>query len=70
MENNEIIDLRKISVYNLLANPSKYLSKEKKYMLICEHGIQSKKTSEILNKMGYYTYSMRNGISDKKTKKD
>ena len=50
------IDLRKILIYQLLANPNKYLSKNEEYLLVCEHGIQSKKLSEILNNMGYHTY--------------
>lgn len=55
----EIIDLRKISIYQILANPSKYLSKDKEYLIVCEHGVKSKKTSDILNKMGYHTYSIK-----------
>ena len=53
----EIIDLRKISIYQILANPDKYLSKDKEYLIVCEHGVKSKKTCEILNNMGYHTYS-------------
>ena len=59
----EIIDLTKISVYSLLANPSNFLSKNKEYLLICENGIKSKKASEILNKMGYNTFSLKKEIN-------
>ena len=55
----ETIDLSEISIYHLLANPDKYLKKDKEYLIICEKGIKSKKTSEILNKMGYHTHSRK-----------
>ena len=47
---------------NLLINPSKYLDKNKTYLLVCEYGIKSKKTSEILNRQGFHTFSLKNGL--------
>lgn len=72
----EIIDIRNYSLYNvshlpnsvnidfykLIVEPGKYLNKNKKYLLVCLYGIKSKRTSEILNKMGYQTYSLKGGI--------
>ena len=47
---------------HLIIEPEKYLSKKRKYLLICEYGIKSKKTSMILNNMGYHTFSLIDGI--------
>lgn len=46
----------------LIINPENYLNKNNNYLLICEYGIKSKKTSIILNKLGYKTYSLANGM--------
>ena len=46
----------------LIIEPSKYLNFNNKYLLVCEYGIKSKKTSLMLNKMGYHTFSLINGI--------
>ncbi len=72
-----IIDLRDSPAYNqyhlphsinisfskLLIEPDKYLTKNKKYLLVCDYGIKSFKTSQILNNMGYSTYSLKGGIN-------
>lgn len=50
-----------ISFYQLIVYPSKYLDKKKKYLLVCNYGIKSKKTSEILNRNGYHTFSLKKG---------
>lgn len=74
---NQIIDLRdkekflrnhfnnaiNVSLNYLLIYPERYLDKKKKYLLVCDYGISSKKTSDILNKLGYTTYSLKNGVS-------
>ena len=54
---------KNIELYKLIIEPSKYLLKNKKYLLVCEHGIKSKKTSVILNKMGYHSFSLVGGVS-------
>ena len=73
----EIIDIRDIFAYNikhlpnsknipyykLITNPNEYLDKSKLYLLVCESGIKSKKTSVILNKMGYHSFSLKGGIN-------
>ena len=55
---------RNISFYKLIGEPRKYLSKNKKYLLVCEYGIKSKKSSVILNNMGYNTYSLKGGAKN------
>ena len=78
MNNYIIIDIREydkykvkhlenainIPFFKLIIEPGKYLNKNNKYMLVCEYGIKSKKTSEILNKMGYNTISLSGGMKD------
>lgn len=49
----------------LIIEPSKYLNFNNKYLLVCEYGIKSKKTSLMLNKMGYHTFSLINGMKNK-----
>ena len=48
----------------LIIQPGNYLNKYNKYLLVCEYGIKSKKTAEILNKMGYNTISLDGGMKD------
>ena len=52
-----------ISLYKLLANYEKILDKNKNYLLICEYGLGSKKVMNMLNKMGYHTFSLKNGYN-------
>ena len=74
--NMEIIDIRDENEYKkkhlsnainipfqrLIVYPNQYLKKDKKYLLVCELGLKSKKTCEILNRNGYQVYSLKNGI--------
>ena len=53
-----------IPFIKLLIEPEKYLNKERKYLLVCEYGIKSKKTSMILNKQGFNTFSLKNGMKN------
>ena len=46
----------------LIIEPEKYLNKIDKFLLVCEYGIKSKKTCDILNKQGYKTYNLKGGI--------
>ena len=50
-----------ISFYKLLANHKEILDKNKQYLLICETGVQSKMLMNTLNKMGYHTFSLKDG---------
>ena len=51
-----------LDFHKLIIEPEKYLLKNKKYLLVCDLGLMSKKTSEILNKQGYLTYSLNGGM--------
>jgi rhodanese-related sulfurtransferase len=53
-----------IPFYNLITNPDQYLDKNKTYLIVCDYGLKSKKTSEILNNMGYLTKSICGGIKE------
>ncbi len=53
-----------VSYQKLLIYPDKYLNKDKEYLLVCEYGIKSKKVCEILNRLGYHTYSLSGGIKN------
>lgn len=57
---------RNIDYIDLLSRPSIYLTKEEKYLLICDKGIQSMDVSNILKKRGYHTYSLEGGIKSLK----
>ena len=46
----------------LIIEPEKYLNKNIKYLLVCEYGIKSKKICDILNRQGYKTYNLKDGI--------
>ena len=75
--NGEIIDLREsykylkvhlpssinVSFDSLIVYPERYLVKNKNYLLVCDSGIKSLKTSEILRKNGYKTYSLKGGFN-------
>ncbi len=75
LDNVNIIDIRDHYLYErghiknainvplrvLRTMPDKYLVKDKVYYLICETGFNSKRLSDILNNMGYHTYSIKNG---------
>ena len=71
-----LIDIRESDDYNkfhlnntinipfakLLINMHQYLQKDKRYILLCDYGIKSKKTSIILNKNGFHTFFLKGGI--------
>lgn len=77
-KNLNIIDLRSNQSYNnnhipgainipyndLIANPQKYLDKNKKYYLYCQKGITSKKVCSILNLKGFKTYNILGGYEE------
>ena len=50
----------------LLNDPSLYLSKKKKYYLICDMGVLSNSTAKILNALGYNCISVKGGIKEYK----
>ncbi len=50
----------------LLVNPSLYLDFNHKYCFYCDRGLSSLNLSNILNKLGYNTFSLNGGIINKK----
>jgi len=56
-KNSINVEFTKLIVY-----PEKYLHKDTTYLLVCDYGITSKKTSVILNNQGYKTYSLKGGM--------
>ena len=71
-----IIDIRDNYLYNmgcipgsrnipmnfLLTNPDNYLNKDEEYYIYCNRGINSKRTCEILNKLGYKVVNLSGGF--------
>ncbi len=53
--------IRQIEMDTLLANPEKYLDKDKEYYLMCQSGMRSKKTVKKLNKQGYNMINLKGG---------
>ena len=63
-KNNHLNNSINISIYKLLANYNILLDKKKNYLLICEYGITSKIVMNILNKLGYHTFSLKGGFNN------
>lgn len=75
LSNINIIDIRNFEKYNnrhipnsknipmdkLLINVNNYLSKNEKYYIYCQKGIQSRKLCQILKKMGYNVINIKGG---------
>ena len=53
---------KNIPMNNLLKNPEKYLNKEKEYYIMCQSGMRSSRTSNILSKQGYKIINVSGGI--------
>jgi rhodanese-related sulfurtransferase len=72
----EIIDIREPYEYKtgtlktaknipmgiLLANPEKYLMKDKEYYIMCQSGGRSSNTSRILSKQGFHVINVAGGM--------
>lgn len=63
-EKGHLPNSQNISFYQLIVYPKKFLDKKNNYLLICDYGIKSKKTCEILNKNGYHTFSLKKGYKN------
>ena len=75
LTNANIIDIRNIEKYNdnhipkannitfdqLIINPSKYLSRNAKYYIYCQKGIQSRKLCQFLRNNGYNVVNIIGG---------
>lgn len=53
--------VQNIEMDMLLADPNKYIDKNKEYYLFCQSGIKSKKTVKKLNKLGFDVINLRGG---------
>lgn len=76
--NVNIVDIRSIENYNnnhipnainipfekLISNPNEYLNKNIMYYIYCQRGVTSKKTCEILIKMGYRVTNISGGYEE------
>ena len=74
--NINIIDIRDNYLYNmgcipgsrnipmnfLITNPDNYLNKEEEYYIYCIRGINSKRTCEILTRLGYNVVNLIGGF--------
>lgn len=84
LEHPNIIDIRSIQSFNnnhidksinipfekIISNPSNFLEFDKKYFIYCQKGITSKKTCEMLNKLGYNTVNILGGYEEWILQKD
>lgn len=54
---------RNVPMGNLLADPDKYLSKDKTYYIMCQSGGRSGNTTRILNRQGFNVINVAGGMS-------
>lgn len=52
---------RNVEMSMLLADPSKYLKKDKAYFILCQSGMRSKKVTKALSKLGYDVTNIKGG---------
>lgn len=52
---------RNIIVDDLLDEPEKHLNYQDTYYLYCEYGAISKRVANTLSRLGYHTYSVKDG---------
>lgn len=62
--NNHIPNAINIPYIKLIAEPFKYLTKDKKYFLYCQKGITSLKTCKILASKGYKVVNIIGGYEE------
>lgn len=53
---------KNIPMGNLLANPEKYLIKDKTYYIICQSGSRSGSTTRVLTKQGFQVINVTGGM--------
>lgn len=59
--NNHIPNAKNIPSMELIANPSKYLEKDKTYYLYCQKGVTSIKVCSLLTNLGYKAINVNGG---------
>ncbi len=81
-ETNNIIDIRNKEIYNkghlpgainipserILLYPDKYLKKQEKYYIYCQHGQTSYNICRILSNIGYNVVNLKGGYNEYKNK--
>lgn len=53
---------KNIPMGNLLADPNKYLIKDKTYYLMCQSGARSGRTTKVLTKQGFTVINVAGGM--------
>lgn len=61
-KNGSLKTAKNIPMNNLLANPEKYLNKDKRYYIMCQSGGRSAITTKILSKQGFNVVDVAGGI--------
>lgn len=56
-----IMNAKNVDSNLLISNPSKYLDKESKYFIYCQHGVTSKKVCNYLSNFGYKVVNVIGG---------
>lgn len=59
---------KNIPMNQLLSQPAYYLDKSKKYYIMCQSGMRSKRTVNALQKLGYQAIDVKGGIGAYKGK--
>ena len=54
---------RKVPMNTLLNHPEQYLKKDQDYYIMCQSGMRSSRTVNLLSKLGYHVINVRGGIS-------
>lgn len=54
---------KNIAMGNLLANPEKYMTKDKTYYILCQSGIRSASAVRSLTKKGYNSINVKGGMA-------
>ncbi len=61
LQNGKVKNSKNVPMNTLIANPSKYLTKEEIYYLMCQTGVRSFSTSIILKLKGYKVKNVYGG---------
>ena len=63
-EDYSIKTAKNIPMKLLLAQPEKYLNKDKEYYILCEHAVRSSSACYALDEMGYNVVNVLRGMSE------
>lgn len=62
-KNGSIRTAKNIPMSSLLADPDKYLMKNKTYYIMCQSGARSSRTTKMLTKQGFSVINVEGGMS-------